>query len=115
MMDLSTLTFTKIKDNPKLVDQSFSLYKTSVVPDKASVEVTDALALTQEDIENLTDQGFDEKTIEAVAQAVNEQLSSNANEEEDSDKTDRKSTTEPHLNAKHQTHNIEASNEPNKT
>lgn len=115
MMDLSTLTFTKIKDNPKLVDQSFSLYKTSVVPDKASVEVTDALALTQEDIENLTDQGFDEKTIEAVAQAVNEQLSSNANEEEDSDKTDRKSTTEPHLNAKHQTHNIDASNEPNKT
>ena len=86
MMDLSTLTFTKIKDNPKLVDQSFSLYKISVVPDKASVEVTDALALTQEDIENLTDQGFDEKTIEAVAQAVNEQLSSNANEEEDGDK-----------------------------
>ena len=41
MMDLSTLTFTKIKDNPKLVDQSFSLYKTSVVPDKASVEVTE--------------------------------------------------------------------------
>ena len=91
------------------------MYKISVVPDKASVEVTDALALTQEDIENLTDQGFDEKTIQAVAQAVNEQLSSNANEEEDGDKTDRKSTTEPHLNAKHQTHNIDASNELNKT
>lgn len=38
--------------------------------------------LTEDDIEQLTQQGFDKATIEVVAQAVDEQLSSNANADE---------------------------------
>ncbi|MCQ6367079.1 hypothetical protein, partial [Bacillus cereus] len=72
------------------------------------VEVTDNLALTQEDIENLTEQGFDEDTIEAVAQAVNEQLSSNANENED--ETDKNSTTEADSTTNKQIHAVDSSN-----
>lgn len=47
-----------------------------------------AVDLTDEDIEVLTEQGFDEDTIEAVAQAVNEQLSSNANDVTDEQEKD---------------------------
>lgn len=42
----------------------------------------DDIQLTQNDIENLARQGFDKETIAVVSQAVNDQLSSNANDEE---------------------------------
>lgn len=108
MIDLSTLTFTKIKDHHEPFNQSSSLRKTSIARRTTPVEVTDNLALTQEDIENLTEQGFDEDTIEAVAQAVNEQLSSNANEDED--KTDKNSTTETDSTTNKQIHAVDSSN-----
>ena len=41
----------------------------------------DGITLTEEDIENLIEQGFSEETIESVSKAVNEQLSKNANDD----------------------------------
>ena len=41
----------------------------------------DDIILTEEDIENLVEQGFSEETIESVSKAVNEQLSKNANDD----------------------------------
>lgn len=41
----------------------------------------DGITLTEEDIENLVEQGFSEETIESVSKAVNEQLSKNANDD----------------------------------
>lgn len=41
----------------------------------------DDITLTEEDIENLVEQGFSEETIESISKAVNEQLSKNANDD----------------------------------
>lgn len=41
----------------------------------------DDIILTEEDIENLVEQGFSEETIESVSKAVNKQLSKNANDD----------------------------------
>lgn len=48
----------------------------------------DELELTEKDIDSLTKQGFDKDTIDSIAKAVNEQLSSNANAENTEDAAD---------------------------
>lgn len=81
---------------PLVVLSPHQPHKPAIKTSKPKPTDDDDDVLTEDDIEQLTQQGFDEASIEAVAQAVNEQLSSNANEDEDEDedKKDEPTNTE---------------------
>lgn len=74
---LANLTFYPVSN--AAVNQPLSIKANPIKSNQAPHDNHDDMLLTADDIKNLTEQGFDGKTIEAIAQAVNEQLSSNAN------------------------------------
>lgn len=74
---LANLTFYPVAN--AAVNRPLSIKAHPSYPNNVPNGCADEIRLTDDDIENLTEQGFDSKAIEAIAQAVNDQLSSNAN------------------------------------
>lgn len=94
MTNLSQLTFTYQKTPAITLIPPVQLAKP-----KKSVKEKDEIELTEKDIDNLAKQGIDKNTIETLAKAVNEQLSSNANADTDTDTSENTDIAHPHAPA----------------